>query len=305
MGKYEELRKRLQGPPDGAVELTFTDIDRVVGGLPRSARKHRAWWSNERQGTHVQCAGWLDAGRRVEDVDLNAGRVRFSSRQQGRVTPAPRDEYAAFAGALRELLTGEERFERASGLARRYWSDAFTGRYFHELADRDRPNAITAADIAAVSTLGVTIPGAVVIWLLRDGRDEVSALLEDIPTDVDIWDAGERLARGGALWTLWDLLLVGCWPAPKPANGMHRTKISKLLATKRPRLVPIYDTVLEKLLPPVANYWTAFERALGDEELRLLLSIAAGGGAPEGAGLLRRVDAMLWMIGREPPPSSV
>jgi hypothetical protein len=49
-----------------------------VAGLPPSAYEHRAWWSNERQGSHVQAIGWLDAGRRVESVDLDTTRVTFS-----------------------------------------------------------------------------------------------------------------------------------------------------------------------------------------------------------------------------------
>src|SRR5258708_3955735 len=58
------------------------------------------------------------------------------------------------------------------------------------------------------------------------------------------------------------------WPAPTPNNGMGRTKISKLLAAKRPRLVPIFDSVLERLFPPVTNYWRAFEQyALRPEPL--------------------------------------
>jgi hypothetical protein len=41
-------------------------MDRLVDGLPPSAHRHRAWWSNERKGNHVQAAAWLEAGRRVE-----------------------------------------------------------------------------------------------------------------------------------------------------------------------------------------------------------------------------------------------
>ena len=55
-------------------------------------------------------------------------------------------------------------------------------------------------------------------------------------------------------------------------------------------LIFTLDSVLEKLLPTDNNYWTAFERALADEELRLLLSIAAAGAAPgrPGAHAARR-----------------
>ena len=214
--------------------------------------------------------------------------------------PTDHDAYDAFADRLRSLVEGE-RMERAQQLTTRYWTEGFTGQYFHEFADDDNPNEFTERDFIVVSMLGVTIPAPVSIWLRsNEGGEQVRELLEPVPLDVDIWDAGDMLGHDRELWRLWDLLDHASWPESKPGNDMGRTKISKLLAAKRPRLVPIYDSVLDSLLPNVPNYWTAFERALSDEKLRLMLAIAAASGAPEGATLLRKVDAMLWMIGKEP-----
>lgn len=75
MGKYSPLRDHLKLAPH-PLSLTFDDVARLVGGLPRSAFEHRPWWAND--ATHMQARAWVDAGRRVEDVDLNAGHVRFS-----------------------------------------------------------------------------------------------------------------------------------------------------------------------------------------------------------------------------------
>lgn len=83
MSKYGPLRQLLQRHGQTSVEMAFDEIADIVGGLPSSAYRHRAWWSNHR-GRHVQAAGWLDAGRAVEHVDLAAQRVRFSA-------PHPRD----------------------------------------------------------------------------------------------------------------------------------------------------------------------------------------------------------------------
>jgi hypothetical protein len=80
VSKYDPLREHLDRLPPGRVQLTFNEIDLLVGGLPPSAHRYRAWWGNERQGSHVQATGWLDTGRRVEDVDLNAARVTFTAR---------------------------------------------------------------------------------------------------------------------------------------------------------------------------------------------------------------------------------
>lgn len=81
---------------------------------------------------------------------------------------------------------------------------------------------------------------------------------------------------------------------------MGRTKTSKLLAPKRPSLIPIFDSVVERLLPPVVDHWEAFGHVFADDDLPLLLAIASRSGAPEGATLLRKLDVLLWMIGQQP-----
>lgn len=86
MAKYDDLRdhlKRQQGP---ACTLTMAKISGVpTGGLASSAYRHRAWWSNETEGSHVQARGWLDPGYAVAAVDLAVGAVTF-----GRLEPGPR-----------------------------------------------------------------------------------------------------------------------------------------------------------------------------------------------------------------------
>jgi len=79
--KYDALRQRLEQGLAGPVELSFAEIDELVGGLPPSASVHSAWWANEEPPTrHVQALAWLDAGRRVDDVSLGNW-VRFSARR--------------------------------------------------------------------------------------------------------------------------------------------------------------------------------------------------------------------------------
>ncbi len=75
MGKYDPLRQRL-AHSRGRMELTFDEIDSLVGALPASARSYREWWANSR--SNPQARAWLELGREVEHVNLNAGRVRFS-----------------------------------------------------------------------------------------------------------------------------------------------------------------------------------------------------------------------------------
>ncbi len=44
--------------------------------LPESARSKRAWWSNRSKGA-LQASAWMEAGYRVEDVDLDRQQVKF------------------------------------------------------------------------------------------------------------------------------------------------------------------------------------------------------------------------------------
>jgi hypothetical protein len=80
MSKYTPLQNYLETLPHSSHEVTlsFTHLEKILNdGLPHSASKHRAWWSNEVEGHHVQACSWLDAGWIVESVDLAAGWVRF------------------------------------------------------------------------------------------------------------------------------------------------------------------------------------------------------------------------------------
>lgn len=80
VAKYDPLFEHLCRAGDGPVEMTFADVERLVGRLPASAIRHAAWWTNEAEGgRHVQAKAWMNAGREVVAVDQSAGRVRFSA----------------------------------------------------------------------------------------------------------------------------------------------------------------------------------------------------------------------------------
>jgi hypothetical protein len=78
VSKYSALGRHLEARIGSSVEMAFDEIDDVVGGLPASARRYSAWWSNEREGRHLQARAWLDAGWRVAGVNLTAEQVRFT-----------------------------------------------------------------------------------------------------------------------------------------------------------------------------------------------------------------------------------
>ena len=80
MSKYEPLFRHLCAADDDALEMTFEQIEHLVGPLPRAASLRREWWSNDRtDSSGRQARAWLDAGRQVETIDRSARRVRFSA----------------------------------------------------------------------------------------------------------------------------------------------------------------------------------------------------------------------------------
>lgn len=78
MSKYAALTHYLEALPHREVRLTFGDIERLLKmKLPKSARNHRAWWSNNGDNS-VMTRAWLDAGWRSERVDMAGEALVFS-----------------------------------------------------------------------------------------------------------------------------------------------------------------------------------------------------------------------------------
>jgi DNA-binding transcriptional regulator YiaG len=75
--KYQPLLEFLRGSNQSEVILTFAEIEALMNNpLPDSAKSKRAWWSNRSKGA-LQASAWMEAGYRVEDVDLDGQRVTF------------------------------------------------------------------------------------------------------------------------------------------------------------------------------------------------------------------------------------
>ena len=106
MGKYDRLGGCLSGQPGDSCTLTFAKVEEVIGdSLPSSAREHRPWWGND--NTHVQARGWIDAGWKVERLELDAERVHFARIAPG--VPSAGESRAGYATSqviVRNLDTG-------------------------------------------------------------------------------------------------------------------------------------------------------------------------------------------------------
>ncbi|MEW2409392.1 DUF6308 family protein [Streptomyces griseoviridis] len=176
----------------------------------------------------------------------------------------------------------------------------YTGSRFEHLGGGgDRPpvmNTVTAEDLLAVQTLSVTIPSQVALDLLEgDLGRRISALLSRIPHDLDMVDADAAdLEPGSPADDAWRLLLK--------QDGIGWVKAGKLLARKRPRLLPVYDEVVKCLVGRPKSYWLGLHGALRADDRALhreLLELRASAGLSETVSALRVCDVVLWTHHRD------
>lgn len=182
--------------------------------------------------------------------------------------------------------------------------NGFTGSQFENLIKDSDPHAITDRDLIALTTLSVDVPARAALWILsKEGQDEISEHLRQIPVDTDIWDPRVKdiFADSGPVMDLWRQLAKANWPIPKFGGGLGGiTKRSKILAAKRPRLIPVLDRVVAGTLPVSENRWISIQNVLMNEEYRAKLQKALDHeNVPESVSLLRRIDVVIWINNEE------
>ncbi|MBO1266636.1 DUF6308 family protein [Arthrobacter cavernae] len=213
---------------------------------------------------------------------------------------------------LPEILTSEH-VNNAAALVRDYYTKVYrhdlprTGSRFDNWAgggDRSEiANEITADDLVAVSLLSIRFPATAAIGILETRSDDIAGLLEQIPTDralheVDAKDYEGFLGSDSPANKLWRLLRgtdTYRW-------GVGATTASKILARKRPHLIPIYDSVVAPLmgLESADGQWTRWHAALtGDRGLaERLHAIREQSEINLQISDLRIMDVVLWMHGK-------
>ena len=89
MSKYEPLQTYLARQPSRELPMTFEQVERLLNfPLPRSARTHPQWWSNN-VGSHVAVKAWRDAGWKTSRVDVGGESVVFVREAQRSAGPSP------------------------------------------------------------------------------------------------------------------------------------------------------------------------------------------------------------------------
>lgn len=121
-GKYDGLQDYLAGQTVARLPMKFDEIGKLVGGLPKSAKLYRTWWSND-AFHHVQANAWLGAGYRTEQVDMEKRQLLFvreavprgmaeeAKTYEGDKAEAPVGQMHPMIGALKGTFTIEEGYD--------------------------------------------------------------------------------------------------------------------------------------------------------------------------------------------------
>ena len=119
-----------------------------------------------------------------------------------------------------------------------YLNGKFTGRRFERLGGggdaAEVANRFTGDDLVAVTLLSVDILGEAAITILED--TSIGAGLNEIPCGVDLWDAPRSVVEPSSA-------AEQVWRRLKGIGGVGWVTADKLLARKRPRLLPVYDRI--------------------------------------------------------------
>lgn len=181
----------------------------------------------------------------------------------------------------------------------------YTGAKFDVIGHPEAtPDCVTAADLLAVSMLSVNVPAYASIGILGDLGDQIEELLRMIPASSRIEelkpaDLDSVFGPSAPATKLWNLLRQ-----KEDSWGVGPTTASKIMARKRPNLIPIYDSVIADLvgMPNSAEQWmlwfAAFHGENGKSFTQKLRNIRKASGQ-EHLSLLRVLDIVLWMEGQD------
>ncbi|CAG7574224.1 hypothetical protein FB554_2395 [Barrientosiimonas humi] len=174
----------------------------------------------------------------------------------------------------------------------------YTGRHFDTWdpsgTAAESADTFTADDLIAVTFLSVSVPAHAAIGILGDQRDDLSELLRQIGADRDLVDIDEPFDADAPAERLNRAL--------RRFDGVGPTVASKLMARKLPRLIPIYDSVInEHVLGGSGEQWEPLRQALRADQRALhrhLLELHQEAGLDERISALRVFDVLAWMDGK-------
>lgn len=178
----------------------------------------------------------------------------------------------------------------------------YTGAHFERFGER-RVDEMLAEDVVAVSFLSLHVPAKASIGILGEYAEHINCYLRGISSDLamedlKLEDHDEYFGKTSAAQQLWGLLRAD----GRARWGVGPTTASKLMARKRPSLIPIYDSVVAKVvsLPKSTNTWRVWHEAFAQDHafVQRLRALRSETGLHDIA-LLRILDVVLWMQGTD------
>ena len=204
--------------------------------------------------------------------------------------------------------------EKGKQLAAQYFEESssfpgtgtFTGSHFETFAGAPNPvNEVTAADLLAVQTLSVTVPSRASLGILETYAQRISELLGGVDPTLKLEEVrGEAdfeavLGKASPALALWDLLRRN---TPEEERwDVGETIASKIMARKRPHLIPIDDSVVTRLVGRGKNNsWRMWRDELcADSYLTDRAEEIKEHVGRSDLSTLRALDIVLWQFGRK------
>lgn len=209
--------------------------------------------------------------------------------------------------------------EQAEVWARRYFGSEpsgvpYSGAYFNRIGSEElAPDRFTASDLYSLQCLAVNVPVLPGIVFLETHAETVNSMLAQIPHDLRLEDVSSTeysnlLGPDSDAWALYRLLRAD----PKPLKqlndpaltgrwNMGPTRVSKLMARKRPHLIPIEDSVVNRVIGTDAkDTWKEWWHALttDPEPLTSMAGTVRHAAKTPELSTLRALDIVLWMKGK-------
>lgn len=185
-----------------------------------------------------------------------------------------------------------EDLDQAARYLQTYYRRPYTGAYFDtwRVTSND-PDRFTADDLIAVSFLSVVVPPMAARELLDTRADEFADLLKAVGPDRELAAQTEPVEEEHPASQL--------HAAVRGLGGVGRTIGTKLLARKRPKSVPIYDSVVARVCGIGDYHWEPLRQSLRTNGLQdRLLDLRQRAGLGPEVSALRILDVVAWMEGK-------
>src|SRR5690625_700709 len=184
-----------------------------------------------------------------------------------------------------------------------YFDRGISGAQFNSFrSDPEASNRIPLADLDSVNLLALSVPWAAGLAILGTNADRITDLLTQIPDrplgTLEKPEFEKHLGPKSAAMDLWRLLRG---KGRREYDGMGPARVSKLMARKRPHLIPIRDSIVVRVagFKDRDNDWELWWQTLREnEELESQAERLRQAAKQPELSTLRVFDILLWYHGK-------